>query len=215
MIVVTAHVAKTEKVQMKAKRDVLAFDRWDATALRVVLWLIVATGIGANVVQPIVTWVQGDSLSVSYPGKITVPELDRVGTAYGSGVYDVVVDDPTLWQRVTDLAPGVLMALLILGVVVLLQRVLQRIVAGEPFAPGQVTRLRLVAFLLGLGMPIVLAIEFVAGGVLLGSVDLGDMDLIAEVDVPWLMLAAGMVVALFAEAFKSGAGLRDDVSGLV
>lgn len=200
---------------MKTSRDLLAFDRWDGVALRVVLWLIVAFGIGANVVQPIVTWVRGGSLSVSYPGKITVPELDRVGTAYDNGVYDVVVDDPTVWQRMADLVPGVLMALLIVGCVVLLQRVLRHIVAGEPFAPGQVTRLRLVAFLLGLGMPIVIATEFVAGGVLLGSVDLGGMNIIAAIDFPWLMLAAGMVVALLAEAFKSGAALRDDVSGLV
>jgi len=200
---------------MKAKRDVLAFDRWDGMALRFVLWLIVAMGVGANVVQPIVTWVRGGSLSVSYPGTITVPELDRVGTAYGNGVYDVVIDDPTPWQRVADLVPGVLMSLLIVWVVVLLQRVLRHIVAGEQFAAGQVTRLRLVAFLLGLGVPLVFATEFIAGGVLLGSVDLGGMNIIADVAFPWLMLAAGMVVALLAEAFKSGAALRDDVSGLV
>ena len=41
------------------------------------------------------------------------------------------------------------------------------------------------------------------------------MNIIADVAFPWLMLAAGMVVALLAEAFKSGAALRDDVSGLV
>lgn len=200
---------------MKTQRDMLAFDRWDGMVLRGALWLIVVLGVGANVVQPVVAWVRGDALSVSYPGEITVPELDRVGTAYDNGVYDVAVANPTDWQRLADLAPGVLMALLIAAVVVLLQRVLRHIVTGEPFAPGQVTRLRLVAFLLGLGVPIVLATEFVAGGVLLGSVDLGGMDISAAINFPWLMLTAGMVVALLAEAFKSGAGLRDDVSGLV
>lgn len=107
------------------------------------------------------------------------------------------------------------MVSLILGVVVLLQQVMRHIVGGEPFASGQVTRLRIVAFLLGLGMPVVLAAEFVAGGVLLGASDLAGMDLVVDIEVPWLMLAAGMVVALLAEAFKSGAALRDDVSGLV
>lgn len=200
---------------MKTSRDVLAFDRWDGMALRGMLWLIVVLGVGANVVQPVVAWLRGESLSVSYPGEITVPELDRVGTAYNNGVYDVVVANPTLWQRVVDLAPGVLMSLLIVGVVVLLQRVMRNIVAGEPFASGQVGRLRLVALLLGLGVPVVLAAEFVAGGVLLEAVDLGGMNIIAALDFPWLMLAAGMVIALLAEAFKSGAALRDDVSGLV
>lgn len=199
---------------MKTSQDVLAFDRWDGMALRGMLWLIVVLGVGANVVQPVVAWLRGESLSVSYPGEITVPELDRVGTAYGDGVYDVWLDDPTWWQRVVDLAPGVLMSVLIVAVVVLLQKVLRHVVAGEPFATGQVTRLRLVALLL-LGAPAISSAEFVAGGMLLGSMDLGGMNIIAAIDLPWLMIAVGMVVALLAEAFKSGAALRDDVSGLV
>ncbi len=41
--------------------------------------------------------------------------------------------------------------------------------------------------------------------------------MLAEVwlDVPWVAVVSGMVVAMLAEAFKAGSGLRDDVEGLV
>ena len=37
----------------------------------------------------------------------------------------------------------------------------------------------------------------------------------STIELPWVALVAGMVVAMLAEAFKAGSRLRDDVDGLV
>ncbi len=51
--------------------------------------------------------------------------------------------------------------------------------------------------------------------VLLGSLDLGGLDVSFGLDLPWVPVLAGMVIAMLAEAFKAGSRLRDDVDGLV
>ena len=114
-----------------------------------------------------------------------------------------------------DLVPGVLLTALAVTGAWLVLRVLQDVAAGDPFRPRNVTRLRGLAFLVALGLPVV---WFARGAVdlgLLASLQLDAGVAGTVVAIPWAPVVAGMLIALVAEAFKLGAGLRDDVEGLV
>ncbi|MBK6873226.1 MAG: DUF2975 domain-containing protein [Kineosporiaceae bacterium] len=196
-------------------KDRLAFDRWDRLGLAALLALVALAAIARSVVQPLAAWARGQELTVPYVSSITVPPLDAVGTRYGEGRYDLRLDDPTTTQRLIDLAPGLLLLVLILTACWLVFRLMRDIGRGEPFAPRNVARLRLLAAVLALGVPV----EFVARGMstmaMLSNADLGSLNPAGQVELPWLSVLAGMCLALLAEAFKAGSRLRDDVEGLV
>ncbi|HWO50410.1 MAG TPA: hypothetical protein VNN23_02345, partial [Ornithinibacter sp.] len=78
-----------------------------------------------------------------------------------------------------------------------------------------VVRLRVVAAVLVLGVPVVDVLESLVGTVLLDGLDFGSLALPFMLDIPWVPMLAGLVVAMLAEAFKAGSRLRDDVDGLV
>ena len=52
-------------------------------------------------------------------------------------------------------------------------------------------------------------------GALASNLDLGGLDLMVSMTLPWLPMTIGLVAALIAEAFKVGAKLSDDVDGLI
>ena len=144
-----------------------------------------------------------------------MPPLDAAGVGYGPATYGVDLVDPSAGQRLLDLVPGVLGAVLVVlacGCIVLL---LRTVAAGDPFAPVNVVRLRVVAAVLVLGVPVVDVLESVVGTVLLDGLDFGSLALPFRLDIPWVPMLAGLVVAMLAEAFKTGSRLRDDVDGLV
>lgn len=197
------------------RRDWFAFDRTDRVGLTVLLWIVGAVTVLAMTVAPVVEWLRGDALTVPFLTKVSVPELDTVGTAYGEGEVPLSLADPSVGQRLADLLPGVLVAAVTVASIWLLLRVLRAIGSGDPFGPGQVRRLRVLAGLLILGPAIAWGVGLVAHGILLGGVDLGGLPITVETELPWMPMIAGLVVALVAEAFKVGSGLRDDVEGLI
>ncbi len=191
------------------------FDRSDRWGLGLLLGLVVAGTFLYQVVRPVAAWVTGDGVSVAIVGDVVVPALDAVGTGYGQGEYDVVVADPSAWQRLADLLPGVLLTGLVAVGCWLVIAVMRDIAAGDAFRPRNVTRLRVLAVLVAVGIPTVWFVQVPVALALLTSADLGTGGPGVLIDVPWLPVLVGSVVALFAEAFKAGTGLRDDVEGLV
>ncbi|MFN8079347.1 MAG: DUF2975 domain-containing protein [Kineosporiaceae bacterium] len=196
-------------------KDRLAFDRWDRLGLTVSLAAVALVALAYTVIRPLLAWGRGEALSIPYLSAITVPQLDAVGTPYGEGRYDLHLADPTTGQRLIDLAPGLLLLALILTACWLVFRLMRDIGRGEPFAPRNVTRLRLLAAVLAFGVPVEFFARLSCTGALLSGIDLGSLSPAAQLDLPWLPVLAGVCVALLAEAFKTGARLRDDVDGLI
>ena len=196
-------------------KDRLTFDRWDRLGLAVVLGLIAIATTVVTLVLPLIAWAQGENLTVAYVSPITVPELDAVDTAYGEGHYDVIVSDPTTAQRVFDLVPGLMTLPLVLAACWLVLRLMQDIGRGDAFRTRNVTRLRALAAILVIGLPIVFFANLSFTGALLSGAELGTLPPAAWIELPWPAFVAGMCLALLAEAFKAGSRLRDDVEGLV
>ncbi len=187
-------------------------DRWGLTAL---LALVAVGAALAGVVGPVLDWVAGRPVAVGTVGPVVVPALDAVGTRYGDGEYDVLLTGVGVGQRLLDLLPGVaLTGLVVLGCV-LVQRLMRGVAAGDAFDPRNVARLRGLALLLALGAPVVWFARVTCDLALLSGADLGAGGPGVLVELPWLPMLVGMVLALIAEAFRAGTRLRDDVEGLV
>ena len=199
----------------RPRRDLWRFGRSDRWGLGLLLGLVAAATLLYQVVRPLAAWVGGDGVDVATIGDVVVPPLDAVGTAYGQGAYTVTVSDPSVGQRLADLLPGVLLTGLVAVGCWLVLAVMRDIAAGDAFRPRNVTRLRVLAVLVAVGIPTVWFVQVPVALALLTSADLGTGGPGVLVDVPWLPVLVGSVVALFAEAFKAGSTLRDDVEGLV
>jgi len=199
----------------KPRRDWFAFDRSDRWGMGILLGLVVVITVATSIVLPILRWADGDGIPLSFLSDVTVPELDAVGTSYGVAAYDVTLADPTVAQRLLDLAPGVLIVGLMTAGSLLIVAVMRTIAAGDPFVAANVRRMRQLAAVLLVGPFFTLFLSMSVHGALLSDVDLGGLGLSVVLDIPWPWFIAGMVVALLAEAFKAGSRLRDDVEGLV
>jgi hypothetical protein len=199
----------------RPRRDLLAFDRADRWALAALLGVVVALSAAAGVVVPVLRWVRGEGIPLPFLSEVTVPALDAVGTRYGAAEYAVTLAGPSTGQRLLDLVPGVLVVLLLAAGSWLVVAVMRTIAAGDPFAAANVGRLRAIAGLLAIGPFVTAFVELPFRGALLGDVDLGGLDPGMAIEMPWAPLVAGLVLALLAEAFKTGRRLRDDVEGLV
>ena len=196
-------------------RDLFAFDRSDRWGLVFLLGAVALGAVIAWVVGPLTEWASGEPLTAEVLSTVTVPQLDATGVDYGPASYDVVLVDPSAGQRLLALAPGILATLLVLLACWCLVLVLRTVAAGDPFEPLNVTRLRVVAAVLVIGWPVLFFLQMAVQGALLGSLDLGGLDVSFGLDLPWVPVLAGMVIAMLAEAFKAGSRLRDDVEGLV
>lgn len=212
----TDHSKHTDRTRGGAeRRDLLAFDRFDRWGLVFLLGAVALGAILTWVVEPVADWVTGAPLTPEVSSAVTVPQLDAAGITHGPGTYTIDVVDPGAGQRLLALAPGVLAALLVLLACWCIVLVLRTVAAGDPFDSVNVTRLRVVAGALVLGAPVVIVLQSLVPTVLLDDLTPAGLELTFTLEIPWVPLLAGMVVAMLAEAFKAGSRLRDDVDGLV
>ncbi len=209
-------MARRSPTAPRTTRDLWSFDRADRWSLVVVLGLVALATLAVQVVRPLVGWVTGSDLALDYLGPVEVPALDAAGVAHDAlGHVDATLADPTVGQRLLDLGPGVLLTALVVTGAWLVLRVLRDVAAGDPFRRRNVTRLRALAFVVAIGLPVVWFARASVDLGLLTSLDTEAGVAGTVVAVPWAPVVVGMLVALVAEAFKLGAGLRDDVDGLV
>ena len=199
----------------KEPKDRLAFDKTDRISLLVLMGVIGAIVVARTVILPIAGWIAGDPIVLPFLSPINVPQLDAAGVDYTLGTYGVQLADPSTGQRLLDLIPGIFSAALVICGVLVFRRFMRDIGAGVPFAPGQVTRLRILGGLLIVGSPVAFFARFSFDGALVGSIDRGGLDPVIALDLPWTHMVLGSVAALLAEAFKVGARLTEDVEGLI
>lgn len=199
----------------RPERDVLAFDRSDRWGLVGLLLAVSLAACWAWLVSPVVAWAEGEAIPLELTSRVSVPELDAAGLRHGLATYDVLLDDPTPGQRLLALAPGILHLVIVVAVCWLVWGLLRSVGAGDPFQPRNVTRLRLVAALLVLGTAVAFFLEMSTRGALTATLGTVDLEPAVFLGLPWMPMVAGMVVALLAEAFRTGSRLRDDVEGLI
>lgn len=197
------------------RKDWLAFDRSDRIGLTILLWLVGALTLVASVGLPILRWIQGEPISLPLSSAVTVPELDRTGVLYSPADYAVDYSNPGAGARILDLLPGVLLTAVVLACIAIFLRIMRSISSGQPFAAGQVGRWRAIAFLLMIGPAVAFFARMAVDGALASNLDLGGLDPMERMTLPWLPMTIGLVASLIAEAFKVGAKLSDDVDGLI
>lgn len=200
---------------LRSKRDLLEFDRSDRIGLRLTLWTVVAGYFVTGVASPVRSWLTGSELAVDLLSKVSIAELDRVGTGYGPAHVSLVVASPQTLDYVLALLPGLLDTALAVAFALVLQRVMSAIASGEAFEPRQVGRLRWLAAILIFGSCVHLFLTMATSGAILGRQSLGDLSPGMALSIPWLPFMMGLVLAMLAEAFTTGRRLRDDVEGLI
>ncbi len=132
-------------------------------------------------------WVAGEDHSLEVVTRVSAPGVPLRLADDGAGDIEVLVPEPSA-----------------------VLRPMRTVAAGDPFHPANVRRLRLIGGFLVLGTPIAYFIDMAVSGALLGQAD-GDGSgpaawvevTSAWLDVPWVALVSGMVVAMLAEAFKA------------
>ena len=108
-----------------------------------------------------------------------------------------------------DLAPGIVVGL----AVWLLRGLLTSVRDGDPFTAGNVRRLRLMAFVILIGVPL---------AAFVGSLFASELATSAGLDSPGVQLAmpgnaflGGLAVLVLSEVFAQGVRMRDDLEGTV
>lgn len=205
----------TDPRPTRPRRDPWAFDRWDRWGLASLVGLAVLVTVLGGVVDPIRDWLAGAPAQVEVYAPVTVPALDAAGLEHGLGSFDVMVPVSSGAIRLLAVLPGLLVAVLVAVAGWLVLRLMRTMAAGEPFAVANVWRLRGLAVVLVVGAPTVTFLEMAVRGAVLGTSDLGGLNPGMPVDIPWVSILTGMVVAMLAEAFRTGRRLSEDVEGLV
>ncbi len=196
------------------KRDWLAFDAGDRLALQALLLLTMLWAAGYWIAQPIWDWARDNPLQVPYSGPVDLPQLDGTGLTATDAEFVILLPDPTVSQRLLSMLPGLLAAAVVLAVAWLLRRVLADVASGEPFRRANVRRLRIISLTIMVGWSLAGLAAAMVMIPILEAADMGELPLGATWVLPVVPIGIGMVLALMAEAFKVGAGLRDDVDGL-
>ena len=159
--------------------------------------------VQAELVDPVV-----EGLAAGTYGAGEAVELSGPTTTTAS------VSVPDLQQRVGLVGGPVVLGLSALTVLLLLLQIVRTLRRGDPFVHANARRLRRVAAVVAIGG---MASELLRG---FGTVGVLQASAVSERVVPaaelsFIPLVAALVIGLLAEVFAIGAGLRDDVEGLV
>lgn len=200
-----------------SNKELLTFDKSDFIASKVALVVGVAAVAIVTVGLTVYDWLAGRAIRVSVP----VGEEASVGGVKGV-VEQMLVElaTPTGADRAILLGVGVLLTLLVTGGAALLWGFLSAASKGNMFTADNVARLRGLALLM-VTAPIfwITAEGFVNAHFIRRVLDQPSEETLwaisGHVGVPVLIMAAGMLLALVAEAFKKGLKLEDDVAGLI
>lgn len=207
-----------------ARKSVFTFDRWDFLGTRVVLGVVALGSVAVGVVVPLVRMLQGESLTWQLEtGKTDALVTDELTAKPGAtltwpGSADVRIEDAGTGTWLASIAPGAVLAVGTVIVVLALLRLLSSIQARAPFAPAAVRSLRVVGATLLAGSVLVTVADSLANRVVLrAAADVRGEPASFTLDLGAVVVfaGAGLVCAALAEAFAHGITLADDVEGLI
>lgn len=178
------------------------------------------------VVIPFVAVVNQDGGTVTVPSEVSrgpaikslVPSdvnAQEVDLAPASNEYELDVQSLPTGLRLLSSAPATWVTICLLGVAWMLFGLLRSIGQGRPFEPANARRLSVLAVLAIAGPLGFRAIESLASSAVLDHLGLSGGNLNAPgIWVLWPFVVA-VLLSPFANAFRYGRTLQDDVSGLV
>jgi hypothetical protein len=202
----------------RATRGWLVFSRSDYIATKVILGIAVAGSVLYRLAVPILDSVNNAPLPVTYRTSVTGSgvELPAGTTVEGDATMQLLLQDATSGERLTQALPAVLVAGLTIAVAWLLFQLIRSTQAGEPFTRRNVLRINGIALMIGLGGMVVQFAGGVADNAIQTSGRLPRPDTLSlEMTFSPLPLVVMLAIALVAEAFRRGVALREDVEGLV
>jgi hypothetical protein len=192
----------------------------------VTILLILTLAFGVVSLASIVAGLVRDGESLLYGDRLMVPaqiSAEDLG-ALPDGLrlqswpsVTLEITDPTTQQMLLRSALDLGSLVLIAVGLWLLQRFMGAVVAGVPFGPANVRRLRTIGSLLVVGAPIVGFLNHSLRAALLDvlppypSVELG----MEGLSIPGNYLLAGLAAFILAEVFASGLQLREDVEATI
>jgi hypothetical protein len=193
----------------------MSFDRVDRIGLTVVLVLAAVLAAVTWIVGPVLAWANGDDLLVPHAGAVSVPALDAAGIGYSEAEYLIRVADAPAGQWLLRLLPGLGFTAVVGAGAWLLVRVIRDIGREEPFTLANVRRLRALGLLMLVAWPVLTLVQSAVDSLTIARLDVEGIGAGLHFTLPVVVMVAGMVVGLVAEAFAAGARLRADVDGLV
>ena len=201
----------------ETKRDWFAFGRADYLGTKIILGIAVVGSVLFGLGGPVVAATTNAPLAVSY--RTTVPkdiELPRGASHAGEATMEMLINDATLGERLTQALPELLVAGLTIAVAWMLYQLLRSTQAREPFTRRNVQRINTIALVIGLGWILVQFAQGVADNAIQTTGRLPDRGGLTFVfTFTPLPLVVMLVIALIGEVFRRGVELRDDVEGLV
>jgi hypothetical protein len=135
---------------------------------------------------------------------------------------EIVDDDVDVAVRIRDatdeqhrlaLGRDLPSGLLVLAALWLLRQVLRSVRDGDPFNEDNVRRLRALAFVVLVGVPVALFVSSVFASELASNAGLDSSG--AQFSLPGNAVLGGLALFVLAEVFASGVRLRDDLEGTV
>lgn len=140
----------------------------------------------------------------SLPDEVLVP--DTVGVT-------VRIEDASPGQSALDVARSLGPIALVLALLWLLRALVLSVRDGDPFVAANVRRLRIIGFLLAVGVPVIGYVTHLLDGALAASSSVGELG--GSYTLSGNGPLAGLGVFVLAEVFAHGVRLREDVEGTV
>lgn len=142
-----------------------------------------------------------------------IADLPRGTVAPSDVTVTVRVPDATpaqlRWAAARDLPPGILLV----AVLWLLRTLLRSVRDGDPFTTTNVARLRALAAVILIGVPLAGLASSIFAGELATTAGLDGLG--TQLTMPAAALLGGMALFVLSEVFASGVRLRDDLEGTI
>lgn len=215
---VIANVIRYGAVMAAERTGVL--DRADQRLMRVMVHLVAAATALAYVIGPLWAWVTGSPISrvIQLREGLGADGL-RPGARVGAVQGEVELAQPSAAVRLTDLAPGILLAGGVALATWAVLRTLRSFAQGRTFTDAVVTGLRVLGMLL-IFLPIAVGLangiaDAVFADSALQPVDGVDLSLAFDLGPLPITLAGGLFVLALGQAFARGRAMEHELEGLV
>jgi hypothetical protein len=146
-------------------------------------------------------------------------DTDRIGTLPDEVIVPetvgvtVRIEDATLGQSALDVARSLGPIALILALLWLGRALVLSVRDGDPFVAANVRRLRIIGFILAVGVPVIGYVTQLIDGALAAGSTVGELG--QSYTLSGNGPLAGLGVFVLAEVFAHGVRLREDVEGTV
>ena len=204
-------------------RNLLDFDQVDAIGTKVLLGLITIVVTIYALIMPLIDWIRGKAFVVEVPALAGMDvESADLKLRLGASILEttamrVRIEDASTTLRLLDLAAGLVLVTATALVAWLILRVINQIVAGDPFAGAAMSWLRGIAGTLILAPVVYFPLMMARNGKAIGETldtRTASMDFSFSLGLLGPM-AVGLVIAALAQAFADGGRLREDAEGLI